>query len=107
MRTPVNYLSAYRKKIAQLNIAIQMADENFHLGTVTELNNRLTELLIKINADEALLAELAPELRTLYISHQTLMKQCQAVNEDLKEKMTNTQQNKEGLLAYQSAGAQS
>ncbi len=106
MKKPIYCLSVYRKKIAQLNTALQMSGDNFHLGTVTELNNRLTELLEQINKNGELLALLAPELRSLYASHQVLIKNCEHMSEKIKKKMDDSQQNKEGVLAYQSVGVQ-
>ena len=97
---------AYQKIIKQLKAALDATSENFHLGTVTELNNQLTRLLMNLNKNREVSQQLSPQLHELYLSHQALLAKCQQKSEALKINMENYQKNKEGLLAYETVGVQ-
>lgn len=105
METTTKSLTDYKRKIAQLKNSLHKAGQDFQLGKVTELDNQVKLLLSKLNERPKLPVLLASELRGLYLAHQQLLKQCQSNCERLKKNMQQHQQNKEGLMAYQTIGA--
>lgn len=95
-----------RLAVRRLTQALEKAVNEDQLSKIADLDRQIRKMLKALAVQPKLRAQLKTELMQLKRQHDAAMAHCEESKQKLKVLLDNMQESRDGILAYQQAGAE-